>query len=205
MNNSALVRAGSKALKATQGGNRSGFGEDLHWSFWDVQPLAITTLTHKFFAQSQGQGTPVKTFDQTNMIQGGSMPNGNHFTVKEIKMMYTGLGSKTSLFMQFFYQMLQQTTFDIRFVGKDSMGQWALNELFGNAFGVNIIPTVAGDNLPAVNQSIIKASFFLNIPIKIPALQNFEVNIVHHTAIGSGEMEGDLLKISLCGELNRLS
>ena len=201
----AMVRAGSNALKATQAGNRSGVGEKLHWSFWDVQPLAIATLTHKYFAQSQGQGTPVKRFDQTNMIQGGSMPNGNHFTVKEIKMMYTGLGPKTTTFMQYLYQMLQQTTFDIRFVGKDSMGQWALNELFGNAIGANIVPTVAGDNLPGVNKPVIKASFFLNIPIVIPALQNFEVNVVHHVAVGSSELEGDLLKISLCGELERLS
>jgi len=204
MANRNLIRAGTSALKATQGGNRTGVGEDLHFSFWDTQEILPAVLTHKFFAQSQGQGTPVKRFDQTNMVQGGSMPNGNHFTVKEIKLMYTASAGKSSTFMQLFYLMLQQTTFDIRFIGKDSMGQWALNELFGNSLGVNIIPSAAGDNLPGVNKPIIKAGFFLNIPIVIPALQNFEVNITHHVAANS-LLEGDFLKVSLCGQLNRLS
>ena len=192
------------AIVSLQQGNRSGVGEFIDWTYWDTAKLAVATRDHRFFAQAQGQGTPIKRLDQTNMTQGGQMPQGQNLKVHAIKITYLTSAVKGTTFVNAFYNMINTAILDIRFPGKDSMGQWSLSELLATASMVALTPTGAtGDNIPLV-QPVVKACFPLNRPIDIPALQPFEAVLTHYVACPT-LCEDDILKVGFYGGLKRLS
>jgi len=191
----------NRAMLSLQDGTRSNkSGDKIDYSFYDTAVLAIATTQHRFFTQQLG-GT--KTLSDTNMKQGGVMPNGQRFTCHALKFMYFSAAAKPTAFLQSYYDMLKNTTVQIILAGKDDYGTFTLAEIMGASEYVALTPTAAGDNIVKLN-AIAKGVFPLNIPVTLAAMQTFEINVTHQVAVVAG-LVGDSIRISLNGRLERLS
>lgn len=189
------------ALENLQQGTYGVEGEKLDWTYYDSNPLAVATLTNRFFTNPLGAGG--KTLAQTNLTQAGQIPQGQNHTVRAIKVWYRSAAAKGTAAVQDLYTMLEQTTVSIKLQNKETMGQWTLQELMGASLLFALTPTVAGDNIPVI-QPKFHGIFPLNTPIVLAALTPFEVTVQHHTAVAA-TLATDILKIGLAGTLVRVS
>lgn len=175
-------------------------GQIKEWSYWSSCFLLNTNPSHNLFTVQKGgsfEGT-VQTEDDTNMIVGGAIAQAQHFTVRAIKVLIANSGAAVAeTALAHFYEMLSQTTVDFLFPSV-VMGQWVLQELLGAATLFPLIP-VAGDNISQI-QPRYHGIFPLNIPIVLPALQTFSVNVVHQQP-HNADLNGFKLMISLAGRL----
>ena len=189
------------ALENLQQGTYGAEGERLDWTYYDSNPLAVATLTNRYFTNPLGSGG--KTLAQTNLTLAGQIPQGQNHTVQAIKVFYRTTGAKATAAVNDFYTMLEQTTVSVKLQNKETMGQWTLMELMGAATLFALTPTAAGDNIPLI-QPKYHGIFPLNNPIVLAALTPFEVTVTHHTAVAA-TLATDVLKIGLAGTLVRVS
>lgn len=175
--------------------------EKLDYELWDTISLLSTTLTHRFFVNPLGSGG--KTLADTNMVNAGLLPQGQNMKIHSIETLYTADAAFATADIQLFYTMLKQTTVEFVVPGKDNLGQWVLAKLLGPCQLIPVTPSAAGDNLP-FNLPTFKGIYPLNYPIKIGAVQSFEVRLVHHVA-PDASLDANLLMISLHGRLFRMS
>ena len=176
--------------------------EVLDFSYYDTMIMATGTLLQRLFITPLGQGG--KSLADTNMVSAGQLPQGQNFKICNFKVFYQSYGGEfASADVNLWYKMLTETTFEFIVPGKDNLGQWTLWEMIGESTMIALIPTTAGDNIP-INQPRYGGVFPLNKPIKIGAVQSFEVRIQHHVA-PSANLDADKLFISLNGRLVRMS
>ncbi len=176
--------------------------EVLDFSYYDTMVMATGTLLQRLFITPLGQGG--KSLADTNMVSAGQLPQGQNFKIYNFKVFYCSFGGAfATADINFWYQMLSTTTFEFIVPGKDNLGQWTLWEMIGESTMISLVPTVAGDNIP-LNQPRYGGVFPLNKPIKIGAVQSFEVRIQHHVA-PNAVLDDDKLFISLNGRLVRMS
>lgn len=190
-----------QALLNTQVGTYGTEGEQLDWTYYDEAIIAAATTTHRLFTNPLGSGG--KTLDQTNLTLAAQIPQGQLLDVRAIKVMYTTSNAKATADVQSFYTLLARTTVSIKLSNKETMGQWTLQELLGNAMGFALTPTAAGDNIPLISPKF-HGIFPLNVKIILAALTPFEVTVVHHAAAAAA-LANDRLKIGLSGILTRVS
>lgn len=189
------------ALENLQQGTYGAEGEKLDWTYYDANPLAVATLTNRYFTNPLGSGG--KTLAQTNLTQAGAIPQGQHMTIRAIKIFYRTAAAKATADVQSFYTMLEQTTVSVKLQNKETMGQWTLQELLGAATLFALTPTAVGDNIPLILPKY-HGVYPLNNPIVLAALTPFEVTVQHHTAVAAA-LAADILKIGLAGTLVRIS
>lgn len=189
------------ALLKTQVGSYGTEGDKLDWSYWDEALVAAATLVHRLFTNPLGAGG--KTLDQTNLTQAGQIPQGQLFDVRAIKLLYTSAGAKATADLQSLFTLFARSTVSIKLQNKESMGQWTLQEIMGDALQFALTPTVAGDNI-SQPQPKFHGIFPLNIPIILAALTPFEVTLTHHAAPNAA-LANDRLRISLAGKLTRVT
>lgn len=175
--------------------------EVLDWTYYDTIKLVSTTLVHRFFINPLGSGG--KTLADTNLTLAGILPQGQNMKVKAIKLFLTGADAHTETDLLNIFIMLKNTTIEFVIPGKDSMGTWTLQEMFGISTAVQLTPSVAGDNIP-MPQARYTSIFPLNKAIKIGATQAFEIRLTHHVAPNSG-LDNDTLMVGLNGRLVRMS
>lgn len=174
--------------------------EVLDYSYYDTFALSATTVNRLFVTPLGQQG---KTKADTNWTLAGQLPQGQNFKVFCIKMFYNSISPRNTAELGYFYRMLFETTLEIKIPGKDSLGTYKLAEVFGMPSLMNLVPTVAGDNIPLI-MSGIPGKIILNNPLKIGSTQSYEIQIEHHVAVNSA-LYGDKMSVSLNGRLVRLS
>jgi len=195
------MSASAKQLVGLQRGTYGSGGEKLDWSYYDTSQIVAGLTTYRYFQTQLGAGTPAKTLDRTNLTTAGQIPQGQHFTVHAVKMFYTSYGAHGTADVQNLYALLKITTLEIILPGKDSMGTWTLQEMFGPSIQFAMTPTAAGDNIP-LHQPRYHGVFPLNTPLVLAALTPFEIRVIHHVAAPAG-LADDYLMISLTGKLLR--
>lgn len=193
-----------RALEALQ--NDSAYSkramEVLDWTYYDTFKLETGILTHRLFTIPLGQAG--KTLADTNLPTASQLPQGQNLKVHAIKMFYMGTAAATpEVDLQHIYDVFRNTTLNFKVPGKDSLGLWTLVEIMGNPFQVQMTPAVAGDNIPMVAATF-KGVYPLNFPLKIGAVQAFEVEITHHVAPNTA-IDDDTIRIGLNGRLRRMS
>lgn len=193
----------NRVLQDLQAGTYGSGGELIDWSYYDTATLAVATTVHRLFTIGLGGGAVPKTLQTTNMTTGGSIPQGQNFTVHAIKVFYNTNNALATADVLAFYNMLKNTTVEVILPGKDSLGTWVLQELFGMSVAAAVVPTVAGDNLD-FNTPRYHGVFPLNIPLVLAALTPFELRMTHHVAVTAG-LADDRIQISLSGKLRRSS
>lgn len=192
----------AKALQKLQDGSYSKTAaEKLDYSLYDTLVLATATLLHRMFLTPLGQAG--KLLSDTNMVLAGLLPQGQNLLVRAIKFFYVTNTAMATADVQFFYDMIKNTTITFTVPGKENMGQWPLQEIIGSCSMIALTPTVAGDNIP-VNQPRFHGIYPLNIPIRIGATQSFEITIQHHIAANAA-LDGNKIMIALAGKLIRMS
>jgi hypothetical protein len=174
--------------------------EILDYSYYDTCVMSAVSINN-LFKIPQGQGG--KTKADTNFTLAGQLPQGQNFKVFALKFFYFAIAARVTADLLAIYKMLFETTVEIKIPGKDSLGTYKLAEAFGIPSLVNLVPTVAGDNIPMVLSGI-PGKIILNNPLKIGSNQSIEIIIEHHTPV-TAALYGDKLTVSLNGRLVRLS
>jgi len=198
----------SRAIEAFQQGTYGQSGEKLDFSYYDCAKLDYTTpvLAHRLFVTPVGQsggGFTNKTLDITNMKSAGIIPQGQHHTVRFLKVMYSPAAVKATAALVAFYRAMASIVVEVVLSNKDQIGQWTLQELMGAATLFPVTPTTPGDNIGQI-QPRYHGIFPLNDPIILAAQTTFEVRVTCFTA-GLTTLDGDYLRVALAGTLRRLS
>ena len=197
-----------QALQSMNAGTYKASGDIIDWTLWDTVTLATATAIHRMFVNGLGVvvAGAARNLADTN-VEGrqGGFPQGQKLYVKAIKVWYTQDDTvHTEAFVQQFYAMLERTTINIVISGKASYGQWTLAEIFGLPIGMIMEPAAAADNyaLSTVARSV--GILPLNLPIVLAANVTFDVTLQHWAAPNTN-LDGDKIKLGLCGILERLS
>jgi hypothetical protein len=192
------------ALKDLKKGTHSIYGEKLDWTLYDAATLISTTTEYKFFQNAEGQGTPVKTQDQTNSTSGGQIPTGQRLTISRIKLMYHALGSSAlAANVAFWHAFLASSVFRFIIPGKDSILTVTLQELLGAATLFPIAP-LATFNLPLM-QPYYHGIFPLNKKIILAEQTQFHCEVKCYQGTPNAGLNTDVLRIGLNGILERRS
>lgn len=195
------MSASANQLVQLQRGTFGAGGEKLDWTYYDTAQIVAGLTTYRFFQTQLGAGVPAKTLDQTNLKSAGQIPQGQHFTVHAIKVFYTTYGIHGTTDVQNLYALLKVTTLEVQLPGKDSMGTWTLQEMFGPATQFAMTPTNAGDNIP-LNLPRYHGIMPLNTPLVLAALTPFVIEVRHHIA-APADLADDWLMVALVGKLLR--
>lgn len=194
-------------------GTYSTTGEKLGFSYYDTQlVVASSTSPMNFFQAAQGQplngvGGAIKTLQHTDMTTSGQVPRGQRMTIHVLKIMYTAVTALSGANILKFYTMLANTTMEFVITGKDSILTLTLQELLGAA--TLIIPTVASGTGTELQARIMlpryHGMFPLSPPIVLAEQTNFYIRVTPQVAMPSSGLDGDYLKLSMSGILERLS
>lgn len=175
--------------------------EVLDYTYYDRMALLSTvTKTRMFTVQLGQQG---KSLADTNMLNSSLLPQGQNLKVYFIKIGFHCVAVRTETELQSIYDFIRETTLTFKIPGKDNLGIWPLHELMGIATLIDLVPSVAGDNIPLIQPSY-KSVYPLNFQIKLGAIQTFEVEVEQHTA-SAADLDGDFLWVGLNGRLRRMS
>jgi hypothetical protein len=200
--NVAPIRSGNPLLSLQQGTYGTG-GEVLDKTYYDTITLATATTVYRMFQTPEGQGTPAKTKDITNMTAAGTMPQGQNLKVKSIHVQYVTHAAIGTATVQKIINFLNHTTCEISIPGKDNIGDWTLAELMGNPTLIALTPTAAGDNIPIAFGTFTGVKKLL-VPIVLSALTTFEFRVTPVVA-SDAALDGDFLRVGFRGILRRSS
>jgi len=207
-NNMQDVAEFYQTMNAMQTGTYSKEGDILDWTLWDRFEIDGTTpvLIHRLFVN--GLGTPGgvagnRNLADTNQVGANPVPQGNKLFVRAIKLFYRADEIRTPTEHVEWHDMLANTTLNIKIVGKDTYGQWALDELMGIPVSMMNVPAATNYN-PSNSNGRYLGIFPLNLPIVLSSLVSFNVEMEHHVA-PAADLDDDLVKVGLNGILLRLS
>lgn len=198
-----------QAMDQLQSGTYKGSGDIIDWSLWDRFSVDGTTptLQHRLFVNGRGQPDPagvIKTHATTNMVGRVGIPTGSKLLVQYLKIFLCHDGALPEADWINTYKMLRETVATIKIFGKDSYGEWGLDELFNHPISGILSPADAADNaaFPTVGRAL--GVYPLQLPIVLASQVSFEVVVEHHVA-PSANLDDTTIKIALCGVLGRLS
>lgn len=195
-------------LAALSSGTYTKQGDIIDWTLWDRFTIDGTTpiLRHVLFQNGRGSlvGGVARTLADTSVEGAQAIPQGSKLYVRAIAIFYQAKTALTEATLQDLAEMLQETTMNVHVRGKDTQGQWALDEIAGETISAAISHSAAGSFVVPATQNIGRGVKLLNLPIILAAQTHFEVQVEHHVA-PSSDLDDDLVKIGLVGIMERLS
>lgn len=179
--------------KIIQGGLYGEGKEVLTYPRYDRIILANGTLRHTLFDKKVGdvRGAATLTRADTNMEEGGQIPNVMKWEIHEIWLQYQAIALRNDAAMAGILLMLQQTVIDLDIIAKFKTLEVALT-IFEGAKQIVHVPTVAGNNIPAGSFATFTGKLSLDIPIVLESQTTFKLNLEHLTAPIAG-LDGDFL------------
>jgi hypothetical protein len=203
------MRAGYyDAINAMQTGTYKGSGDILDWTLWDRFEVDGTTptLIHRLFVNGLGSPGGVagnRNLADTNLVGNQGIPLGQKLYVRAIKVFYRADEVRTPAELVAWHDLLANTTINFTIPGKDTYGQWALDEVLGIPVSMMNVPAATNYN-PSESAGKYVGILPLNLPITLSSQVAFNVVVEHHVAPAAG-LDDDLIKIGLNGILERLS
>jgi hypothetical protein len=200
-----------EAMQSLQTGSYKASGDVIDYSLYDRIVLDFTTprLQHIMFQAGVGQNSPAgvaKTLADTNVQGSQGIPVGSKLYINAIKVIYSAEENRTAAELQLIQQLLEQSSFNFRLSGKDTLGLWKMTEMMGAPVNAVITPAVAGDNEIPVSTGKYIGIFPLNLPLVLAQQVHFEVIINHWDAAATyTDLDADWITVSLNGILERLS
>lgn len=190
----------SSALRNLQRGARSPVGQSVQWGYYDTLTLSNTVLQYSFF--QAGIGTNNKTEAQTNLPTNGAIPQGHRLWVYDIHMQYRGNGLKDNTFQAIMQAFLWNAYIKVGIVGLDAILHLPVSEMVGQPIMI-AFQSLANQFQPFFPGNF-RGIYPLNIPIVLPALQNFGLTMYTNTAASATVQNGDEMRFTLNGKLERL-
>lgn len=196
------INTQSDALIDLQRGARVGLAKDVFvGALYDTKTLS-SVLVHRYFQEPVGVNG--KTEADTNLRSSGSVPQGKRFTVHAIKVLWCPHNVKTAANLVNIHQWCFDSSLRIKINGKEEFGQWTLAEMLGFNFPIvgemGATPELGWFGWISLNRDNVKDAFPLNIPVVLPAQQNFEF-ILESTYPVAEPNIGDRIKISCAGQM----
>jgi hypothetical protein len=195
--------AGRAAMAA---GTHSGQAEKNSTTKYDTQILNAANLLHRYFTNPVGSTFTVggnKTLADTNVETANGMGANEKFVVNAVEGIYLAHALLNNAGLLALQTMLFETTLTLRIQGKDVIWQGVLAHLFGLRILAPLVPTVAGDNVSGFIQNVPSILKF-RLPIKLAGNTVYSWNLEHWVA-PAASINGDKLKLVLCGPQERLS
>jgi hypothetical protein len=190
--------SGNQQFRDLESGSYGKGGEIYTGSLYDTVKFATAQLRYKFFSIPVNQGTPAKTFADTNQLLAGVMPSSFKMIVSSIMVILKSNATMTDDHTQDLFDAMFNTTLEIKLAGKDNTGLFTLAELFGGSRLLTQTATYNNSQLSAVSR------YPLGIPLTLAANTTFGVNLEHHVAVGT-YAENIQLKFIFQGAVQRLS
>lgn len=195
------------ALKDLKKGTHSIYGEKLDWTLYDAATLDNAQTEYKFFQLAEGQGTPAKTQNLTNMTSSAQIPTGQRLRGARIKLMYHAAasmaGQTPEANIAHIYNFLANSVFRFLIPGKDSILTMTLQELMGISTLIPLVPT-ATYNVPLA-LPYFHGIFPLNKKIILAEQTNFTIEVKCYASTPNAAIKGDVLRIGVNGLLERRS
>ena len=204
------LRAGYyDAVQAMQTGTYKRDGDILDFTLWDRFEVDGTTptLIHRLFVNGLGSPGGVagnRNLADTNLVGNQGIPLGQKLYVRAIKLFYRADEARSDTEIVAWHDLLANTTINFAIPGKDTYGQWALDEVMNIPASMVQIPGNAGDNDPSMAWGAYRGILPLNLPIVLASQVAFNITVEHHVA-PSADLDDDIIKIGLTGILERLS
>lgn len=203
------LRAGYyDAVQAMQTGTYKRDGDILDWTSWDRFEVDGTTptLIHRLFVNGLGSPGGVagnRNLADTNLVGNQGLPLGLKLYVRAIKIFYRADEIRTPAEIVAWHDMLANTTINFAIPGKDTYGQWALDEVMNIPVSMMNVPAATNYN-PSESSGTYRGILPLNLPIVLASQVAFNITVEHHVAPAAG-LDDDIVKIGLNGILERLS
>lgn len=168
-------------------------GQKLTWSYYDFFTLAAATRAFELFtvlrtAKSQG-----------NLPAAGQIPAKHLFWITKIKGFYIPDEARTQGELQSIIDFMRNTSMTFFIAALSNQLEINLIELFGMHLPLTVTGAAAGDQVALRNPIV--AEYDVEIPIILSENTSFKVPITLDAASAAG-LDGDVVQISLCGQLD---
>jgi hypothetical protein len=183
----------NQTLVKLQQGTYGRAVEKLEWSYYDSFAVNPAVLENRLFVVS----TAVKTLDQSNFSGNGSLPQGQDFAIRAIKLQYVQSAVRVAVDINSLYTFLSTSTLQFKIEGKASQYTKTLMEIMGLPIGFH----VSGAEFASSYGRFVGIDP-LNIKIQLAAQTNFDVTI-NHWAPPAAALTNDRVRVILSGILNR--
>ena len=177
-------------------GTYGGDAEKLQWTYYDTLTLDSTKERQEMFVIAQG-----RSISDTNIIEGGVIPTGQLFEIMEVKPLFQATALLTEAVLLEVQDWIYNNRMKFFITGKDSVGEWPLAEMMGQAFAHVMEAAVLGNKAP-INPDF-DAVYQMNIPIRLAERTSYKVII--EGAAPTANLNGFKLKVCLGGILTRLN
>jgi len=189
-------------------GTYSAYGDMFDWSMYDSFYLTNGTPEYRLFSVGIGEADPVtgnnKTLADTNMRGRTVTPKGSKMLVQYIKTFISSDILLDDATMQLMIAVLRNMVVNLSIFGKDTYGQWGLDELMNYYFAALNQPAVTVNTNPAT-QLRGAAVYPLKVPIVLASQTTFDIIVTPSGGQPDEALDDVKIKISLCGVLARLS
>lgn len=179
--------------KIITGGTYGEGKEVLTYPRYDRVKLLSTTLKHILFDKKIGdaRAAVALTRADTNMEEGGKIPNVMKWEIQEIWFFYQAIALRNNAELQLIRDMIRQTVMEIEILSKFKVFDISLS-LFDGTMQIVNVPTVAGDNIPPGSYPSYTGKLVLEVPIILESQTTFKLSLEHVTAPGAG-LDGDYI------------
>ena len=190
-------------------GTYSAYGDMFDWTSYDSMYLLSTAPEYRLFSVGLGEVDPItgvnKNLADTNMRGRTITPKGSKLLVQYIKVFYSlrAAGDETNL--QAIYDVFDNFVVNLSIFGKDTYGQWALDELMNLPLKVVTVPATPGDNIGRETQIKGAGVYPLKVPIVLASQTTFDIIVTPSGGAPDESLDDSKLKIGLCGVQARLS
>lgn len=193
-------------LAALHTGTYTKQGDIIDWTLWDRFVLNNAVLQHTMFQDGRGSvvAGAARTLADTSVEGSQAIPQGSKLYVRAIVLILQPKAMLTEATYQNHMAMLQETTMNVHVRGKDTQGQWALDEIMAVPIAAALSHSAAGSFVIGASTPKAVGVKLLNLPIILASQVHFSVDIVHHVAPDAA-IDDDLVKVGLAGILERLS
>lgn len=179
----------------------TGGGATFDEPLWDRIGLDATQDERELFTIGVGEQDPVsgvrKTKADTNLRSQG-MPKGQAFDVYGFGLKYLAIAERTVAELVMINDVLRNTTFEFFIDDKAQYGRCTLDYIMGDPMPT-VISLVATNNYAYQSVGSVKGYWPLNEKIPLANLVDMHVELQHLDGTPDVALDGDLIKIELCG------
>lgn len=197
----------TKLQENLQRGEQVAVGKRFQWSLYDTIKFVLGDLNIQLFSVPFGQAgngyTASKGYRETNNRAANTIPQGQMFEAHAmIPYLFDGVAVNNTQMLAWM-AWAKSAIFHVKFTGGDDLIQEPMEHILGLQYNMLMVPTVAGDQITALQQLNPSGYLKLNEKIRFGALSQYEITLENTVAIPAA-LVGKEVKFRFVGYLKRL-